>query len=134
VTPGRYPLQLYRGDTYRWKFQLWADPERTQPADLTDVEARAQIRERPGGQTVVDLQCTITLPNIIDMLLDHAGSVRLPERTGAWDLQLTYAAGDVSTVLAGPVTVTQDVTDSDQPAPAPADPVRIMPRMVRRQS
>jgi hypothetical protein len=115
VTPGVLPLCLYRGDTYRWRFQLWADAERTTPADLTGVEARGQIRDRPSGTIIVELVCTITQPNIIDAVLTAGLSVVLPQLC-VWDLQLTYPSGDVNTVLAGPVTVVMDVTDSDQPA------------------
>jgi hypothetical protein len=134
VTPGQYPLSLYRGDTYRWQFKLWADADRTQPADLTGVEAKAQIRDRPGGAIIVGLICTISLPNIIDVVLNAGLSVTLPQ-VCVWDLQLTYASGDVNTVLAGPVAVTPDVTDSDAPAPAPQAAAVAVPftqRLARR--
>ena len=53
----------------------------------------------------------ITLPNIIDVTLLAADSQKLPSK-GVWDLQLTYASGDVKTLLVGQVQVTTDVTDS----------------------
>jgi hypothetical protein len=84
------------------------------PVDLTGAQAKAQIRERPGGKQITDLACTITLPNIIDLVLAAEDSHDLPAK-GAWDLQLTYPSGDVRTPLAGPVTVTTDVTDSTEP-------------------
>jgi hypothetical protein len=109
MTPGRMPLTLYHGDTYRWQFSLWLDTAKTTPADLTGATANSQIRDRPGGTLIVALVCTITLPNKIDVVLSATDSAKLPG-SGAWDLQVTYASGDVATVLAGPVNTTVDVT------------------------
>jgi hypothetical protein len=100
---------LYRGDTYRWQFRLWLDTASTQPADLTGATAVSQIRDKPGGTLIAALTCVITLPNLIDATLSAADSAKLPS-SGAWDLQVTYASGDVATVLAGPVNTTSDVT------------------------
>lgn len=107
--PAIFPLDIYRGDTQRWRFSLWDDTEKTQPSDLANVTAQAQIRDRPGSQAITDLACQITLPNTIDMTLSAVASRGLPEE-GRWDLELTYAGGDVVTLLAGPVTVTPDIT------------------------
>lgn len=109
MIPGRLPLTLYRGDTGRWRFSLWLDANKTQPTDLTGATALAQIRDRAGGSLIVSMECAITLPNHIDMVLLSADSARLPS-SGAWDLQVTYASGDVITVLSGPVNTTSDVT------------------------
>jgi len=57
------------------------------------------------------MTCTITLPNIINIFLAAADSHKLPAK-GVWDLQLTFLDGEVQTPIAGPVTVTPDVTDS----------------------
>lgn len=111
MTPGRLPLVLYRGDTYRWRFSLWEDVSHTVAADLTDVTVSAQLRDAPGGVLVAPLACSVTLPNIIDAVLSAEDCARLPN-TSAWDLQLVYASGDVATVLAGPVNTTADVTGS----------------------
>lgn len=109
MTPGRLALALYRGDTYRWQFRLWQDTARTLPSDLVGATAVSQIRDRPGGRLIVSLACTITPPNTIDAVLVSADSAKLPG-TGAWDMQVTYASGDVATVLAGPVNTVVDVT------------------------
>lgn len=110
--PAPYPLELYRGDTARWQFKLWADAYKTDPVDLTGVTVKAEIREAPGGADITELSCSVTTPNIIDMQLSAADAHDLPA-AGAWDLQLTWPGGDIQTVLAGKVTVTADVTDSD---------------------
>jgi hypothetical protein len=113
MPPGNYTLNLYRGDTYRWQFTLWADEAKTEPADLTDVIPKAEIRDKPAGAQIADIECVVELPNIILATLPAATSHALPQgNTTAWDLQLTYASGDVATILGGRVTVTPDVTDS----------------------
>lgn len=109
MTPGQYPLTLYRGDTYHWKVMVWTDADKTLPADLSHATAKAQIRDRPGGRTIVTLGCVITVPNAVDVQLDAAASSKLPTQ-GAWDLQLSYTDGVVSTILAGRVSVTPDIT------------------------
>lgn len=111
MMPAALPLTLYRGDTARWQFKLWADTGKTQPVDLTGVTPKAEIRDKPGGTVKGALDCVVELPNIINASLDPAVSRNLPSKA-SWDLQLTYASGDIETVLAGPVSVTPDVTDS----------------------
>jgi hypothetical protein len=110
MNPGVGNLDIYRGDTKRWKCNLWADIKRTVPTDLTGVVANASIRDKAlGGSYETALTCVITLPNIIDVSLTAEQSRNLPA-VGVWDLQLTYPSGDVYTVMKGAVIVTQDVT------------------------
>jgi hypothetical protein len=123
MTPGTFPLLLYRGDTYRWQFTLWTDAGKTQPADLTGVVVKAEVRAAPGGALLAALACTVTLPNIITADLTATASATLPP-TGAWDMQLTYPDGHVATVLAGAVTVAPDVTDSAAAATLSTLPLR----------
>ena len=111
MMPGPFSLAIYRGDTHAWRFTLWQDAERTQPVDLNGIAVKAEIRDRPAGDVIQALHLTVTLPNIVDATLTSAESAALPS-SGRWDLQLTDAANWVSTVLAGGVTVTGDVTDS----------------------
>jgi hypothetical protein len=113
MQPATLPLEIYRGDTARLQVKLWKEDHIA--IDLTGAVAKAEIRDRPAGTQIVALTCTITLPNIIDVVLSAANSLKLPA-AGVWDLQLTFASGEVKTPLAGPVTVTPDVTDS---APMP---------------
>jgi hypothetical protein len=111
MQPSPFSLNIYRGDSGRWRFAFFTDTANTQPADLTGVTAKSQIRDKPGGAQITNLICTVTLPNIVDVQLAATDSQLLPAK-GAWDLQLTYVSGQVSTPAAGPVTVTPDVTDS----------------------
>jgi len=109
--PGTYALDLYRGDSYAWRFTLFEDDPPTVPTDLTGATAEAEIREKTAGVNIVAMTCVVTLPNIIDMTLDPDQYAACPAK-GVWDLQVTYPDGWVQTVLHGTVTVTGDVTDS----------------------
>jgi hypothetical protein len=109
AAPSDYPLDLYRGDTARWQFLLWADAEKTDPLDLNGVTVAAQIRRRTGG-VAATLACTVTLPNIVDVVLTAEASSALTPEPATWDLQLTYANGDVRTAVGGGVRVTLDAT------------------------
>jgi len=112
MKPGTYNMIIYRGDSYRWQFNLWADPAKTVPTDLNGVETKAEIRDKPGGAFVCPLTVDIEMPNTIHLSISAAASSTLPV-TGVWDLQLTYPDGVVTTVLGGGVTVTPDVTGSN---------------------
>jgi hypothetical protein len=113
MIPATYDLAIYRGDTGKWQFKLWADANKTTAIDLTGVTVAAMIRDKTsGGTTSMSMTCTVTMPNIVDMNLTPAQSRTLPAK-GFWDLQLTYANGDIVTVLKGAVNVTSDVTYPD---------------------
>jgi poly-gamma-glutamate capsule biosynthesis protein CapA/YwtB (metallophosphatase superfamily) len=111
MLPGTYNLELYRGDTYTWRFILWDDLAMTDPTDLTDAEAEAEIRNKTAGTTIVALTCAVTAPNIIDVTLDADLWATIPTK-GVWDLQVTWVDGTVHTVVRGAVTTIGDVVDS----------------------
>jgi hypothetical protein len=111
MMPGTYPLTLYRGDSYAWRFTLWDDDAMSVPIDLTGATVAAEIRDKPSGTTIVSMLCTVTTPNIIDVELVADDSENVPLK-GAWDLEVTFPDGQVHTMVAGPVTVTADVTNS----------------------
>ena len=110
MTPGDYALTLYRGDTYRWTFILWADANKTVPVDLTNATVKAEIRDKSAGTHITSMTCTTSLPNTIHMVLD-ATSCKTAVN-GKWDLQITDPINGVRTVLGGTVTITDDITDS----------------------
>lgn len=107
-----FSLVVYQGDSASWAFKFWQDRERTIPVDLTDVTAKAEIRDRPGGNLMLPLPLTITPPNLVVAALTSTDSRKLTRRNGVWDMQFTLADGTVSTVVSGHVHVTPDVTDS----------------------
>jgi len=114
MTPGDYPLKLYRGDSYKWRFVVWADKDKTQPSDLTGAEAAAQIRDKPGGTLLMTLTCVIELPNVINVSLAAGMWPVSVTKNASWDLELTYPDGEVDTIIAGKVTITIDVTNTTQ--------------------
>jgi hypothetical protein len=126
MMPGDYPLAIYKGDSYRWQFLIWLDAAKSQPVDLTDVAVKAEIRDKPAGLQIYTLDCSIVLPNVIEAILTPVVSASLPVGNLVWDIQLTYPDGMVNTVLAGKVTVTQDVTDSFTPPVEPEARVATM--------
>lgn len=115
MTPGRYSLTIYRGDTYHWQVRVWSDAAKTVPVDLSNTSAMAQIRDQPLGEAVVAMTCQVTPPNLIDINLNATSSSNVPSN-GVWDLQLTYHSnGAVTTLLAGQVNVTADVSTGSGP-------------------
>lgn len=109
--PTSYPLELYRGDTALRTFLLWADDAKTQPFDLAGATARAQIRRTQlAPELLIELGCTITLPQTIAVVLEASAWPADCFTDGAWDLELSYDDGSVQTIVAGPVRVVGDVT------------------------
>lgn len=102
------PLRLYRGNSYSWQVRTWADEAHTQVIDLTGATAAAQL-EGPGA--ILELVVAVELPNLINVELP-ASSWLAVEAFGLnrWDLQLSWDDGRVFTLLAGTVSVTDDVT------------------------
>lgn len=110
MTPGTYPLELYRGDSYAWQFVLWLDAGQTQPADLDGALAFAEIRNTAGGTLYLELECIVQAPNTINVELPADTWPDTHISKGVWDLQVSYLSGAVQTVVAGPVKITRDVT------------------------
>lgn len=108
MAPGYYRLNIYRGDTTRWRFVLWQDAAKTVAVDLTGVLVTAQLRDHPDGTICATLACTVTLPNTIDAMLSAVNSAKVVN--GVWDLQLVYSSGDIVTALSGTVLTIPDIT------------------------
>jgi hypothetical protein len=108
ATPQAVPLTLYRGDDF------FLDLEVTDPggaaADLTGATAEAQIRASAADVAVLaSFDATVT-GNVVSLHLPSVEAANLTTKTAAWDCQLTDSDGIVSTLAAGPVTITADVT------------------------
>jgi hypothetical protein len=112
MTPGNYPLDLYRGDTYTWQFRLWRDPDKLNEVDLTNCASKAEIRPQTADTVVIPLLTIITLPNLIHMQLDANLWDDLYFTSGVWDLEIVFPDAYVATFVAGKVTVRSDVTNS----------------------
>jgi hypothetical protein len=118
MLPAKYDLNLYRGDTVRMRLSLWYDAGRTQPLDLDGAAVASQIRLRPDAQPILNFITTVTLPNIVDLLLLSTEARELPKK-GVWDVQITFADGDVMSPIAGSMAMKPDVTLTNGGTPPP---------------
>src|SRR5262245_51067592 len=109
-TPAVAHLYVYQGDDYAATVTV-SNGDGT-PADLSGYTAKAQIRRDVADvqpQVAAELSCTIDSPNIY-LALTHDQTAAL-SGTLKWDLQLTEtASGVITTILAGSVPDTQEVT------------------------
>lgn len=115
MLPGRFSLQLYRGDSASYQFLIWADRQGMTPLNIVGCTSLAEIRDAPGGLLLATMTTIIESPNVVRMLLTPGQTLALPH-TAVWDLQLSFGTGEVLTPLAGGVAVTDDVSASLPPA------------------
>jgi len=104
----RGDLIIYQGDDWGATVSVFNG---TAPADITGYTAKAQIRQDVADNDAdvdVEIVTAVTSPTI---------SLTIPAAVTAdmcgdyvWDLQITSPAGQVTTILAGNVRVTQEVT------------------------
>ena len=109
--PASFPFNFYRGDSYKYRFKLWQDQAKTIPYALDAVadQANAEIRDKPGGASITVLDVEIVEPNFVDVSVTSEMTKTMVQK-GVWDLEITFANGDVYTPVKGPVTVELDVT------------------------
>lgn len=105
--PCRVDLLLYQGD------DAYLDVVVTEPdgtaSDLTGYTPAAQIRERPDSTDVLATWLASIDGNIIRLHLTHDQAANLAT-AGCWDVQITDAAGAVTTLAYGQCHVTREVT------------------------
>lgn len=116
-----YTLRFVAGDTVRRRILIEdPDPESPDPENpiysprpLTGWTGRSQIRKSPASEEVL-AEFTVSgfdETGIVELYLSPEQSQPLgPLSSAAFDLELTSPAGDVDTVLGGPVKPKQDVT------------------------
>jgi hypothetical protein len=105
--PAAVNLLVYQGD------DLYLDLAVTSkgaPADLTGFTAKSQIRSTPPSTTVLAELLTTISASTIHLHLVHTDAATLPVQPAVWDCQLTDASGNISTIAAGTVTVTAEIT------------------------
>jgi hypothetical protein len=103
-------LAIYQGDDYVADI-LVTDDDGTTPADLTGCAARSQIREdfSPASPLIAEFECVIEA-STITIALSHDITSMLTCPKYVWDIQVTDGNGWVTTLLAGQVAVTKEVT------------------------
>ncbi len=114
MKPGTYNMTIYQGSD--WEF--WVPGYRDtvgQIVDLTGYTAKMQIRDRKGGELLVELTTEngrIVLggaAGTILLTLDHATTAAM-RRGGVYDLELTSSAGKRGRLLQGSVALSEEVT------------------------
>jgi hypothetical protein len=104
--PTAVNLAVYQGD------DLYLDLAVTnagQPADLTGYTAAAQIRATPVDTTILATFSVTIAASTVHLHLAHTDARNLTGQA-VWDCQLTDPTGNISTIAAGSVAVTADVT------------------------
>lgn len=107
-------VRLYAGDTWRRSWRL-KQPSGV-PVDLTGASARLHLRDTAGAlllaaTTGADGRIVITpAEGLIAMTVAAADTVSLPVNRHRWALELTDAAGIVTTLEAGVLVVQEDIT------------------------
>jgi hypothetical protein len=109
--PSPLNLTLYAGDDFGLTLTL--TDQASQPVDLTGATVNAQIRQKSGQPIEATFAYTIAT-NVITLNLTGTDTQDL-SGSYVWDCQVTYSDGVVSTIVAGSVKVTADVTRTDIP-------------------
>lgn len=113
MPPGKANLDVYQGDDYELRVAFIAGAGGP-PVNLTGLTFAAQIRlsTADNGPVLATFECEVTdAPGgLLTCKLPHEQSVALRYPQGAWDLEATDGAGDVTTYLAGTVKVTPEKT------------------------
>lgn len=101
---------LYQGDD--WAGLVTINSCDGAPFDLTGYNVHAQIRQGTANQSRISA-CflpAIILPNQISISLTHRQTACLRNLNYRWDLEIVSPDGIITTVVAGQVTVTPQVT------------------------
>jgi hypothetical protein len=136
--PDTANLDLYEGDDYT--ATVLVTDASGNAVDLTGYTISAQVRVGPADANptvAVEITCTFTAPNQIMLTIPHSTTKTLSGRY-MWDLQVKSSTGIITTILAGGVTVTAEITretgDQAVVAAAPGPFVhRIFQPLPRRQ-
>jgi len=105
--PVTVDLNIYAGDDFSFTVTV-TNADGSTP-NLTGQTAKAEVRVTPGDATaLVTFTCTIAT-NVITLTLPHTASTGLPAAT-VYDCQLTDSGGAITTLIAGKITSTADVT------------------------
>jgi len=105
--PATINLLLYQGDS--WAMELDVTDEFGDPWDLTDVVVLAQVRPTPTGSVAGEFTPSVTESGALRLELPAAVSAALP-RSAVWDVDVTEANGWVTTLAAGSITMTPEVS------------------------
>lgn len=109
--PKQVALTHYRGDSFTAEVTVWDDEAKTVPTDFTGVDLAAQLRATPDDEEVLATFDLSVDGNVITLMLTPEQTAALPGSV-AWDVQADWDGDgvNVSTLLAGKLTIAPDVT------------------------
>ena len=109
TSPTPYDLCAYRGDSGRFRVTL-TEADGTTPVDVSTATWDCDIR-KTADDTILAGSMTVELvdDNVVDVILPADLSAQLVDPPYVWDLQMTQGV-EVTTLLAGTLTVTPDVS------------------------
>jgi len=110
--PGRSHFRFYQGDTARSTITWRVKGE---PVDLDGYTAKMQVRSgSPAASPVLELTSgsgiTLGSAGEISITVPAATTAALDPEIYIYSLELTSSGGEVTTLIAGQLTVTQEVT------------------------
>lgn len=103
-------LEIYQGDDYAAEVTVLN--EDGTPADLTGYTAQSQIRVNTADASPSGVAqfATAIAGNVITISLMHTVTKDLTKSSYVWDLQVINGVGWITTLLAGQVQMTKEVT------------------------
>lgn len=109
-------IRIYQGDDYAADVTVLNVDDT--PADLTGYTAQSQIRISLADKSAAPVAefLTTIAGNVITILLSHDQTKLLDKSTYVWDLQIIDPTNWITTLLAGQVLVTKEVTRVYAPA------------------
>lgn len=118
MKPATLNLDIYRGDSKDVYFRVRDKNTDGSPGPykvLTGATPKSQIRADKNNPAVLaeftaSLDDQVARPGGVLLHLTGAQTTAITPDTAVWDVQVTHANGDVTTYLAGTVTITGDVT------------------------
>jgi hypothetical protein len=119
AVPQAVNLSLYAGDDFTLKITV---TEAGMPVDMTKAVVESQIRATAAGPVLATFGVTQGDPasGTVFIHLTPANTEALPAKA-VWDVQASFNSGaNVTTLAAGTVTVTAQVTRDDSVALQPA--------------
>ena len=109
--PAEHPLKLRQGDTYK-RTLTWV--VNRVPVNLTGYDARLQIRESADDSTpALDASDYLTLggaAGTIEVEIPASETSDLDPGRYVYDLEVESGGGEITTLIAGSLTVTAEVT------------------------
>lgn len=108
--PLELDLEIYRGDTGR--FRITVTQEDLSPVNVSGATWDADIRTSAASPTVVtsfDVVPVVDDETSVDVILDETNADLLTAGTLYYDVEMRLD-GEVITLVAGKITVTQDVS------------------------